>query len=221
MTIWASETRRVVAGLGQQLPPLLRHGVPVQDRAHAEFDVQPLFFGRSARIGGQLVVAERRERAKARTARRPAPVRRPARARPTGSRPLLRVRSKRFIGPSFMRDSLPHRASDSSTSSLAMRHQVTAFSGRLAKVWLSFMMISTTQPRVFSRVSRSPRRMRLGVDFGHRQVGRIGLHGEDVLVAQVWRPSFPRSPRPSRRRGAGRDAARPTCQRPCSGSQQP
>ena len=132
------------------------------------------------RIRGQIIIAEGLERRKLEENAGQSPTRPPGRARRRG--PVRCCECYRIRGPVSWIS--PYGVSFSA-SSLAMRHQVTALSGRWASVWLSFMMSSTTQPRVFARISRIPRRMASVVQFGNRQRGRVGLHGEDVLVAQV------------------------------------
>ncbi len=52
----------VAPRLCQQVPSFLGHGMPMEDRAHAEFDVEPSI-RRAASHGVQIAVAERAERA--------------------------------------------------------------------------------------------------------------------------------------------------------------
>ena len=195
--------RHVVARVGQQRPSLLGHRMPAEDRAHAQLDVQPVVFGERPR-------------------RRPGPrLRNDVNGESSNSTPSAPVRLASCedadgiasgiaggvrIQAEFHGILLPGKFSKVtilSASSLAIRHQRTTFSGRLPIVWLSFMITSTTHPRVTSSALRSSWRMAVSSISGVDNRGRIRLHREDVLVLREHRPSSPGRPRANRTRGAG------------------
>ncbi len=73
----------VVAGVGQQVPPLFRHRVPMKHRSHAEFDVQAQVVRRLA-DGRQIRIAKGVEGTHVRTTRPANPVRLPGGRPPRG-----------------------------------------------------------------------------------------------------------------------------------------